>query len=94
MSTKNVSFFLVNNEKINSAHKDILRYKENIKDIARHVCYCCERLHFIYQIFGALKSYIENFFHEFKNAITMQDILICKYCKKKFNLEKTFDFLL
>ncbi len=92
MSTKNVSFFLVNNEKINSSHEDIIRYKESIKDIAGHVCYYCQMLHFIYQTFVALKSYIEKFPHELKNALTMQDILICKSCKKKFNLENTFDF--
>jgi hypothetical protein len=31
VSTKNVSFFLVNDEKTNSFDKKIIRYKENIK---------------------------------------------------------------
>lgn len=87
LSTKNVSFFLVNNEKINSSHKNILRYKENVEDIVGHVCYCCQRLHFIYQLFVASKSYIEKFPHELKNAITMQDILYVNLVKRNSTLK-------
>jgi hypothetical protein len=72
----------------------IFIYQENIKDFARHVCYYCQRLYFKYQICVASKSDIEQFLHELKNAITMQDVLICNSCKKILNLEIPFDFVL
>lgn len=43
---KKIPFY---NEKTNSSHEDILKYQEDIKDIARHVCYYCQSLSLEYQ---------------------------------------------
>jgi hypothetical protein len=48
----NVSFFPSITEK-NSFHKNVLKYKEDFKNIVKHVCYCCQRLYFKYQFFIA-----------------------------------------
>jgi hypothetical protein len=46
------------NGKINICQKNILEYKENIKYIVKRVCYCCQMLHFKYQICIVSKPYI------------------------------------
>jgi hypothetical protein len=69
LSTENVSFFLFNNEKNIFFINAFLNIKK-IKDIARHICYCCQRLHFKYQFFVALNSYIEIPPHELKKCNT------------------------
>jgi hypothetical protein len=43
------------------------QYKEDIKDVAKHVCYCYQKLHFKYQSSIISKPYIENFPNELKN---------------------------
>jgi uncharacterized protein YbaR (Trm112 family) len=78
----------------NIFHTNIFKYEENIKDIAKHVCYCCQMLHFKYQIFIVSKPYIEKFFNELKNGKNIKDVLICKSCKRKFDIRKPFDLIL
>jgi hypothetical protein len=56
------------NGKINTFNKNIFKYEENIKDIAKCVCCCCQRLHFKYQFFIVSKPYIQNFLDELKNG--------------------------
>jgi hypothetical protein len=39
---------------INDTH--ILKYKYDIEDILKHVCYCCEKLCFKHQLYYASQS--------------------------------------
>jgi hypothetical protein len=39
----------------------IINYKNHIEDIAKHVCYCCKRLCFAYQISYALNHILISF---------------------------------
>jgi len=73
------------------SHKNILRYKKDIKNIAKHVCYCCQRLHFKYQISIVSQPYIEIFLDELKNEKNIKDVIICKSCKRNFDIGKPFD---
>jgi peroxiredoxin len=42
---KKVSFFPSMDRKINTCHKNVFQYKEDIKDIAKHVCYCVKTIY-------------------------------------------------
>ncbi len=81
----NIDFLKIpsNNEKINFSHKNILRCKKDIKNIVKHVCYCCQRLHFKYHIFVASKQNIER---------TMEHVFICKTCKNILTLENLLNY--
>jgi hypothetical protein len=48
------------------------QYKEDIKDIVKHVCYYCQRLHFKYQIFIVSKPYIKKFANELNNELFLK----------------------
>ncbi len=87
---KKISFSFANG-KINTSNKSILKYK---KDIDKHVCYCSPRLNFKYQICIVSRSYIENFPNELKNEKNIKDVILCKHCKRKFDIGKPFDLVL
>ncbi len=57
------------NGKIKFYHIFFFQYKEDIKNIAKNVCYCCQRLHFKYQCFIVSKPYIQKFPNELKNEL-------------------------
>jgi hypothetical protein len=82
------------NGKMNICHKNLLKYKEDIKDIVKHVCYCCQRLHFQYQISIVSKPYIEKIPNELNNGKNLKDVIICKFCKRNFDIGKPFDLVL
>jgi hypothetical protein len=45
-----------------------MKYKKDIEDIAKQVCYCCQNLCFAHQVFYVSKSCIEQFPDVIKNV--------------------------
>lgn len=55
-------------EQNNVNNKYIMKYKKDIEDIAKQVCYCCQNLCFAHQVFYVSKSCIEQFPDVIKNV--------------------------
>jgi len=53
--------FLKNKNKTNVSNKYIIKYKEDIQDIVKHICYCCQRLCFAHQVFMHHNHVLNNF---------------------------------
>ncbi len=89
---KNNSTTIVDQTRLNN--KYVMKYKNNIKDITKHVCYCCQRLYFAHQLFYASYSYIEQFLNPLKKVIFNDCVLMCKSCCKKMDKKKPLDLML
>jgi uncharacterized CHY-type Zn-finger protein len=72
----------------------IIKYKKDIQDIVKHVCYCCQRLFSKFQIVFASKSYIKKLLDAIQDIKTNDHILICKSCQKNIDLQKPLDLTL
>ncbi len=71
-----------------------MKYKKDIEDIAKQVCYCCQNLCFAHQAFYVSKSCIEQFPDVIKSVKFNEHVLICKGCQKKINSKKPLDLML
>jgi hypothetical protein len=76
------------NIKTNINDKHILKYKYIIEDIAKHVCYCCQKLCFQHQVCYAFQLYIKHFPNPIKNIRSNDHVLVCKSCRKKIDFGK------
>jgi hypothetical protein len=92
VSMKNNSKTIANQQKLNN--KYVMKYKKDIEDIPKHVCYCYQRLYFAHQKFYALHSYIEQFPNPLKNVISNDCVLMCKSYCKKIDFKKPLDLML
>jgi hypothetical protein len=72
----------------------IIKYKKDIQNIVKHVCYCCQRCFLKFQNFFASKSYIKKLPNAIQDIKTNDRILICKSCWKKIDLQKPLDLTL
>jgi hypothetical protein len=82
------------NIKTNINDKHILKYKYVIEDIAKHVCYCCQKLCFEHQVCYASQSYIKHFPIPIKNIRSNDHVLMCKYYQKKIDFGKPLNLSL
>jgi len=82
------------NIKTNINDKHNLKYKCVIEDIAKHVCYCCQKLCFEHQVCYASQSYIKHFPNPIKNKRSNDNVLMRKSCQKKFDFGKPLNLSL
>lgn len=54
ISMERNSTSIVDQTKLNNTY--VTKYKKDIEDIPKHVCYCCQRLYFAHQICYASHS--------------------------------------
>jgi hypothetical protein len=71
---------IISSSKPNFEDKNILKLKENIKDITKHVYHYCQRLCFGFQVFKAFTFHLKSTSSTMKIMESNNKLSICKHC--------------